>query len=198
MKLTSIISLYKEMKQSEQLRQQFEFSYNGVTADVIFLIDQSPFVLIFGIKSSGEYFEIKIKEGFRVPDFFDPDTFEKVLRIFKIRYDPNHVYRPADFWEAFSSKIPQHARLTKKVTPSSIIHYRRNVEEADKTYFVGFRDNNKLGCQVRNLDKTRKLMGEEAYARCKEENLSTRWTDEQGKDRFEIWRDLLQKHLSPN
>lgn len=192
MKLTNIVNLYIEMRKSNQFRQQFDFTYNEITADVMFLIDQTPFILLFGIKNTREYFEIEMKEGFRVPNYLDPMTFNLIKRIFKIKYDPQHIYKPADFWNAFNSKIPKHVCKTKPAVPSSIAYYRKDVEESNKIYFCGFKDNNKLGQRVRNLEKTRKLMGEKAYQRCKKENLSTRWTDKPSKDLFENWEKLLK------
>ena len=49
--------------------------------------------------------------------------------------------------------------------PKDIIRYTNNVEEKDKIYFCGWRDNTKRGDKVTksNLYKTRKLLDYNAY-----------------------------------
>ncbi|WP_269919649.1 DUF6037 family protein [Mycobacterium sp. Z3061] len=56
--------------------------------------------------------------------------------------------------------------------------YRKNVEEANKIYFVRWLDNNKTGKRVsaENLEKTRKLLSYEAYLMCKTRNISSCWS----------------------
>jgi hypothetical protein len=192
MKLDRLKSLYIEMKEANEDRQQFEFEYNGVLADVFLFIDQQPFIMAFGIKLTQTYFEVPVKPGFIVNGYLDKELLDIIIEEFHIEYNPNHKYSPLDFLQAVNKQIPQTLKETRPVTPRNIAHYHRNVEDADKLYFCGFLDNSKARNKVtnENLIKTRLLMGEEAYQRCKRENLSTKWTDAIGKDKYRQWRKL--------
>lgn len=190
LKLTNIISLYKEMKNLGLLRQQFDFEYNGVMADVFFFIDQQPFILAFGIKLTQSYFELEIHPGFEVHTPFSRKLYNLIIHEFNIHFSPSHKYSPFDFLNAFNNKIPQHLKDTQTIEPYHIANYRRDIEEADKIYFCGFINHSKNHASPENLKKTRLLMGEEAYKRCLDENISTKWTDEIGKDRYKEWKNI--------
>lgn len=179
------------MKAAGLSRQQFDFEYNEVEADTFFFIDQNPFILAFGLKLTRTYFEIEIEsKNLQTADFFTPELYKTICREFHIKYDPNHTYKPIDFLKAINKEVPQHVKNTRKTKPSNMIRYHRDVDEAEKIYFCGFLDNNKAGTKVRNLEKTRLLMGEKAYITCKQENLSTKWTDDPKKDKYNHWEEL--------
>lgn len=192
MKLTNINQLYNEMKENKQPRQQFQIEYNHVLADVFFFIDQTPFVLAFGIVATQAYFELQVSTGFQVIPVFDKEIYDLIIREFHIRYDPNHKFRPLDFLEAINRKLPQHVSATKSVEPRHIAKYHRDIDEAEKIYFCGFISQRKFGRNVsqKNLNKTRTLMGEAAYQRCLKEKISTKWTDEKGADRYRQWKEI--------
>jgi len=65
------------------------------------------------------------------------------------------------------------------VRAQDIAPYRSDIEGADKIYFWGWR-NNAVDEHVRpkNLDKTKKLLGVEAYNFSKKHNVSTKWTED--------------------
>ena len=80
--------------------------------------------------------------------------------------------------------VEQRAVLVSQ-SPSQIHRLRvdSTVEEADKTYFVGWRDNQRWGQNVTpaNLRKTAKLIGVECARMCQERNISTCWSDHPGR-----------------
>lgn len=59
-----------------------------------------------------------------------------------------------------------------------LARYHRDVEEADKVYFERFLPHNGINSNASepNLDKTRRLLGEEIYRACRERNISSCWT----------------------
>ncbi len=195
MKLMNLKQLYEEMRAKQEPRQQFQIVYNGVIADTFFFIDQTPFVLAFGIIMTGAYFELQVQPGFNVTIPFSKKIYNMIIREFHIKYDPNHKYSPFDFLKAINKKIPQHITSTRPVEPRHIAKYRRDIEESNKVYFCGFANQKKYGRHVsqKNLHKTRTLMGEEAYRRCLHEGISTKWTDMEGADRYKHWKDINPK-----
>jgi hypothetical protein len=83
------------------------------------------------------------------------------------------------FLQHFSEQVP-HLLMTKKaVKPHEVARHRRDVDEAEKIYFYGWRNNNTRKEQVSegNLQKTRRLLGEATYLSCKKRNISSCWTD---------------------
>ncbi|MEH7231582.1 DUF6037 family protein, partial [Bacillus safensis] len=67
-----------------------------------------------------------------------------------------------------------------RLVPADIAPYRKIVEEENKIYFYKWitHDGIKSNATTENLEKTRLLIGEEAYRTCKERNISSGWTDD--------------------
>ncbi|MEA4848342.1 MAG: hypothetical protein VB106_14020 [Clostridiaceae bacterium] len=88
MKLTNIVNLHNQMRKEKLYRQRFDFEYNKVKADVFFLIDDSPYILLFGVKTKNIYFEIEMYNGFYINDGVDNDTYDMLLiyNLVKIMY----------------------------------------------------------------------------------------------------------------
>lgn len=62
-------------------------------------------------------------------------------------------------------------------------NYRRDVEEADKKYFMGWVNNNPVRCPnaptKNNYEKTGRLIGWDVARKCRATHVSSRWTDDQ-------------------
>ncbi|ELA6781486.1 hypothetical protein RB979_003740 [Vibrio alginolyticus] len=179
MKLDGIIPLYKSMKTEGIDRYRFDYKSGKAVFDVFFFIDSSPYILLFGVKAENFSFELEVKNGFVIGTNLDNDTYKELCRILGLEYDPNRPFSTWNFFNEFNGKIPQQAIKNNVVSPQDIAPYQSVAEEADKIYFVGWRDNSKWGTNVQpvNLDKTRKLLGEKAYIRCKQKNISSCWSD---------------------
>lgn len=193
--LDNLRNLYNEMVKADEKRQQFMIEYNNVRADVFFFIDSKPFKLVFGIIGTGKFFEINVQRGFSVELPLENTVYRAIIDGFKINSSNSGPYNPKFFFEYINSKFPQTIKATKRAHPASIARYYSNVEEADKLYFIGFKDNTKAGNHVtiQNLEKTLKLMGEEAYKFCSEHNLSTCWSADPNCDNFDKWKTLMNQ-----
>lgn len=177
MRLENFEPLFIAMNQVGEKKQRFTIEYNGVRAHVLFLADVEPFLLIFGIQGTNEYFELEMNQDFEVNSFFAKELYRKLIEIFNIQYDPDHKFTPNDFLSFVNNNVPEF-RNTERVKNSDILRYKRDVEEADKVHFCGWiYHTTKSNAQPPNLDKTRLLMGEAAYKRCCERNISSKWTD---------------------
>lgn len=76
---------------------------------------------------------------------------------------------------SFASKIPTKS-TGRKIQPHEIAIYKRSqISDSTSIYFKGWRHHETDGCVVRNLEKTKKLLGDEAYRFCKEHNISSCW-----------------------
>lgn len=181
LKLDGLAKLYKSMVTQKIERYRFEYKVGKATFDVFFFIDDKPFVLLFGVKTANFSFEIKVEKGFTIDPQLDSSTYKKLCAALGLKYDPQNPFKPFDFFKEFNKSIPSQAVPSQKAEPHDIATYRSDVEEADKVYFLKWRDNTKRGenVQMENLEKTRKLLGEKAYARCKQKNISSCWTDQE-------------------
>lgn len=179
MVLDGLRKLCSSMKSQDMDRYKFNFKYNNVSFDVFFFRDKVPFVLMFGVWVDNFYFEIEVRKGFIISDGMDNDDYNNLLKILKLNPDSNSPFKPKYFFEEFNRSIPPHANINNRPKAHEIAYYKRDVEEANKIYFCGWRDNTIQSEHVsgENLKKTRILLGEKAYQRCIEKNISSRWTD---------------------
>jgi hypothetical protein len=178
MKLDGLILLYKSMKFQDIERYRFEYKVGKAVFDIFFFTDGSPFVLLFGVKAENFSFELEVMPRFVINHQLDRDTYKGLCQVLGLEYKPEHPFSPWNFFSEFNSRIPQRASAHQKAKPQDVALYRSVAEESDKIYFCGWRDNDKRGHEVRNLDKTRALLGETAYQRCRQKNISSCWTDQ--------------------
>nr|WP_309248295.1 DUF6037 family protein [Bacillus nakamurai] len=73
-------------------------------------------------------------------------------------------------------KTVRYLLVNSRVEIHEIAELNPTYEDSEKIYFKGWRDNNIRGKKVRNLQKTRECLGEEAYQICKAYNISSAWT----------------------
>jgi hypothetical protein len=193
MKLTGLSSLFKQMKQDGELRSKIEYRHGRVTFDVLFLIDESPFSLMFGAKGHNVSFEFKVGPGFTVTPTIPNEVYRALCKALGLTFDPTNPFRISTFLEDFSTAVPSLLGTKSKAKPQDVARHRRHVEDSDKIYFCGWRDNTKRSEHVtpKNLQKTRELLGEAAYSSCKARNISTCWTDHED-DEVEVKLELGQ------
>lgn len=164
-------------------RYRFEYKCGKATFDVFFFIDSSPYLFLFGMKAENFSFEIEVKHGFVIDHTLDKETYKRLCEVLGLKYDPERPFSPWNFFSEFNGKIPDKALTAQVAKPHDVAPYKKIIEEEKKIYFVGWRDNYRWDTTVQktNLDKTRELLGERAYKRCKEKNISSCWTDQKNK-----------------
>lgn len=179
MKLPGLSALYKQMKRDGEMRSKIEYKHGIVTFDVLFLIDETPFSLMFGAKGHNVSFEFKVGQGFAVNPTIPNDVYRALCNALGLVFDRENPFRISSFLQDFSNSVPHLLGTRTKAKPQDVARHRRYVEESDKIYFCGWRDNTKRSEHVtaKNLQKTRELLGEAVYLSCKARNISTCWTD---------------------
>lgn len=167
------------MKEQNFDRYRFDYLHGRVEFDVFFFIDETPFILLFGAKEYNLSFEFKVEKGFKVIPYMNNEEYTALCNALSLTYDPNNRFSPKAFLEKFNVQVPKTAQNSGQPKPEQIAKYRRVVEEADKIYFYGWRNNQIRGDKVspENLEKTRILLGNKAYDICKRKNISSRWID---------------------
>lgn len=185
MRLDGLKNLYDDMKRQNIDRYRFNYTYGDGTFDMFFFIDEKPFTLLFGARGENFSFEIKVKKGFKIEVNFDNDIYYNLIGFLNLEYSPGKPFKPAWFFIDFNKHIPNTANIYNIPRPQQIIIYRNDIEEADKMYFLKWRDNTLRGEKVseENLHKTKTILGYRAYEICKNKNLSSCWTDDISKEK---------------
>jgi len=183
MKLEGLIELYKSMKDQDIDRYRFEYKHGKALFDVFFFVDENPFILLFGTKGDNFSFEIQVRPGFQIYTQLDNETYSELCRVLGLEFDPNNPFSPKGFFEQFDQAIPINAKITSRANPHDIAVYRSVAEEEDKIYFLGWRNNDIRSETVSNtnLQKTKDLLGFNAYKCCLSKNISSCWTDDPDK-----------------
>ena len=187
------------MRHTNEFRQQFEFTYNKRNVKVLFLIDIEPYIICFSAKLRQLYFEVSLTKGFTLDTFLDKATYYRLREMFEINDTKTGLFKTADFFKAFNTRIPQSINDTSKVRPDDLWYKRKDVEESDKIFFWRFRlnaSNEHVSCQ--NLKKTEILLGKDARNMCEKHNISTQWTDVSKIDDFDDWKKSLDQRLQEN
>jgi hypothetical protein len=179
MKVIGLSVLYKRMRHDAETRSKIEYQHGPVTFDVLFLIDETPFSLMFGAKGKNVSFDFEVGPGFTVVPSIAKDAYRELCRALGLTFDPANPFSIKRFLEDFSDRVPHLLMTKREAKPHEIARHRRDVEDSEKIYFCGWRDNTKRAEQVsqRNLRKTQRLLGEAAYQSCLKRNISTCWTD---------------------
>jgi len=180
MKLDHLENLYRDMTKLHIDRYRFTYTYGNSTFDVFFFADERPFTLLFGLRGENFSFKIEVQKGFIIKVSFDKDTYYKLIDFLKITSSSKNPFTPKSFLIDFNKHIPKTANVNNIPKPQEILRYRNNIEEAHKIYFWQWRNNTIRGQQVsvENLNKTKQLLGYQAYEICRNRNISSCWTDD--------------------
>lgn len=80
------------------------------------------------------------------------------------------------FLKYVAKRIPTRYSKTK-IQPHEIAKYKqRNIDDAHKIYFCGWKFYEGSERNAKNFEKTKKWLGDEAYEFCKRNNISSCWT----------------------
>ena len=182
--LNSLRLLHRSMNARRIDRCRFPFHRNHKEFDVFFFAGMEPYELMFGLVGGRWSMLVKVLEGYRVDTRLGKEDYAKLCEALGLKYDPNNRFRPKDFFEDLNRAIPREVSRSSEVKPQDVARYFRNVKEADKIYFAGWRshqDPEVRDVTERNLEKTRRLLGEDAYRRCLKYRISSAWTADRRK-----------------
>lgn len=178
MVINNLKHLFKSMKNNNLKRCQFHFSMGKAVFDVFFFIDETPYTLMLGAKGQNFYFEVPVKQGFIIESTLDNNVYTDLCKILGLKFDPDRPFSPKIFFGELDKNIPHSVGNQNVPKPHHVAIYRKNVEENDKIYFTGWLDNTKQSKKVspENLKKTKLLLGNEAFLKCQQKNISSCWS----------------------
>lgn len=174
---TGLRILHQDMRNTGETRVVFPFRYNGKEFSCIFIVDIIPFRLyLTTLGVTPMVFELEIEGEYRVKSYID--DYDKLISYLELKYDPNHIFKPNDFFETLNRNIPP--KFTSRPVYRDVLiiaSKRRDIEEINKIYFCGWYSNPE-GKKVNpeNLEKTRSAFGDEKARICENRNISSCWT----------------------
>lgn len=176
--LTRLRALHRDMRSKRLDRSTFSYRNNRVSVEIVFLIDEHPYALLFGVRGARPYsFELPVYPGYRVPLRFDRHL-RPLLDALGVTWNPASPFSTKLFLQDLNSHIPSYSAA--RDLPTDLLASRSaavDIEEADKVYFVGWiAHNNGRSVSTANLEKTRRLLGGRIAERCERSNVSSRWS----------------------
>ena len=186
--LRNLKTLHDSMRSVRMARALFDWTHNGEVFRVVFITDDpdvdSHMVLMFthgtGRPSFEKPVEVLTGGAYAIRELFfdEPGVFDELRALFRTGRDSGHHLIPKELFEEFDKAIPTSAAQVRRPEPHEML-LRRDVEEADKIYFCGWRTYPTSGRRPspENLWKTRVRCGEVAWKRCVKSHISSRWSD---------------------
>lgn len=182
-RLPALKRLYWRMKRADRMRVQFDYTHpnNGQVFVVMFLADTDPYQLVLATKGLNPFVAIfSINTEFEVdPWVKDVGRLMDLLGVSRApRIPGKSPWRLTQFLREVTASAPKDVGAAKDASPAELARIHRDVDEADKIYFLHFVNHGSSGrhCSLPNLDKTRRLLGESAYKLCRDQNLSSAWS----------------------
>jgi len=172
------VGLGPQMRQRGLQRIRWPYRHSRVSFYVFLFTDDTPWCLMFGAKAYNFAFSVPVHRGYDADPSLAQADHRRLCEVLGLKYDPKNRFSPRAFLEEFDRALPATLPTQSEVKPHDIALYRKDVEESEKIYFCEWRDNTLRGERVSaaDLDKTRQLLGVAAYERCRDKNISSRWS----------------------
>lgn len=182
MRLSGLEPLYRSMARQNIERYRFRYRHGRAVFAVFFFADTRPFELLFGCLGTNFAFTVDVHPGFIIHPYLG-ENYGRLCEVLGLTPNPDNPFSPAAFFTEFDRHIPGVAERAGVPRPEEVVVYRRDVDEAHKVFFCGWRDNTVRGEHVTetNLDKTLKLLGRRARDFCARHNTSSCWTDDRAR-----------------
>lgn len=178
MELPALRVLHQAMRSEHVDRTSFSYRNNQAQLDIVFIVDEAPFVLLIGARSRSPHsFELPVLPGYRVPLLFN-EHLRPLMDALGIQASPASRFKTSLFLKDLNAHVPSAPRGGD--LPTDLLAGRAaaaDVEERDKVYFVGWvAHNDGRSVTDANLDKTRRILGAATMNRCRLSNISSRWS----------------------
>jgi hypothetical protein len=179
MKMHGLARLHTAMQAVPIERTRFRIQHNGLIFEGVFLTDAQPYQFGLACLAHNLVLMIEVTRQYEILAHFG-DQYGAFSAAFKTGADSNQPLKAGDFFREIDAKLPHTVTAKDRARPTDLAIWRSEVEEADKKFLCGWRDNNAYRTQVSaaNLAKTLEWLGQAAHDWCITHNISTRWTHE--------------------
>lgn len=190
--ITSLRTLHASMKEENLESTKFVYSVRkDVVFDVFFNVSISPYVLIFGLKGiEPKVIFIDVFPGYKVDTILNHEQYKLFSSILKIDGSSFKPFRFKNFLEAFNNSIPRNAQRHLYYELTEYLTNRNDIDEAQKIYFLGFK-NNAVGNKVSEKNYKKNCLAFNCIIanNLKDRNISTCWTSNR-----ELSKDIVAEY----
>jgi hypothetical protein len=178
MKLERLALLYRSMSGQGMTKTRFEFRFRNLVFSVVYIAEQFPHELLFGCRAHDLFLVVRVPHDFTIGTYLG-DSYKALLDALGVQPNSNNQFSPNVFFEEFKAAIPQTTTPANIPTITDIASVSRDVEDADKIYFLGWLSHDGIRSRpsASNLAKTKRICGQAAYDTCYRNHISSRWTD---------------------
>ena len=172
--------LYNDMKNKNEIRAIFQFSFNSKKFSCIFLTDIYPYQLsLTPIGSSNLVFEFEIDNNYKTNSYID--TYKNLITYLGLHYNPNYSFKPNDFFAALDKKIP--TNFTTSPRYNQVLKNKlKNMKNSEKIYFCGWKKSPTGRVSKENLEKTKQAFGDKYVKISKKYGISSCWSSDKNKE----------------
>jgi hypothetical protein len=179
MYLEELKKLYISMRENDIDIQKFLISHNGIDFAVTYSLRVEPHTLsLTSLNENRVFVKFEVKKGFYISPCLENEVYKKLANLFRNNIDSFVPFVIKNFLQEIKSSFPSQA-TTNNIpnNPQDVLQGRRDIEEEDKIYFVGWTHHNGRGYSDENLYKTTLAFGQGAREYQIENNASSRWSD---------------------
>lgn len=191
---SNLKSIYNSLVDENESRTVFTFSFNNKDFSCLFIIDIIPYRLILLPLGQTFAIEVQINTDFSASTYIE--NYKMLVKFLELKYDENNKFSPKKMFEVINNNV-----CKNNVNPphySTVIKAERKcrkIEEEDKIFFCGLRNNSKNdSVSPQNYEKTRIAFGDDIANLFKRKNISTRWTDIKNKENLHEINNYLEKN----
>ncbi|MEE1125760.1 MAG: DUF6037 family protein [Acutalibacteraceae bacterium] len=194
LELTNLRVLHKDMKNRGENQAVFNIQINNKYFSCIFITNVTPYYLYLAtVGNTVKTFEFEVVNGYKINTYINKKDFQELCSYLDIKYDINHKFSTNDFFAILNNKIPTiySGKPTRKQLIDTVSKHR-NIEEADKTYFLKFRHLPEgQNVSEGNYEKTRLVFGDKIALDLKSRRISTCWTDDATAENIRLLNHFL-------
>lgn len=167
--------LINDMNANHIEKEHYCFDYNRFRFDVVFSIMNICYEILVAIHTENWGCVLSMNKNYFVE--MNSKDYNDLCRILNLNWRKDH-FNSALFLRLLSENSPRQS-TRQGVDYTELRRYLpyRHVDEEDKIYFCGWNDHQKDRRQARNFDKTEFFLGKAVAEYCRENNISSLWSD---------------------
>lgn len=179
MRMEGLARMHASMLQVGLTRAKFRLRHNHLIFAGLFMADVRPYELALACLGHDFVLIFDVSTSYEVSAYLG-DHYGALAKALGTGSDSGNPLSSSDFLREIDNALPRTVALSDRPSSVDVVHVYRDVEEADKVYLCGWRDNTlrKEHVSDSNLAKTRRMIDQAAHDFCKRHNHSTCWTND--------------------
>ncbi|MDD1795112.1 DUF6037 family protein [Enterovibrio sp. ZSDZ42] len=178
--MTNLKALHQSMLRIKTDMQQFQVKTGSASFDCLFSTRDAPFVLTLTSRgASPKFFRFDVVGGYKIKPYFGED-YSELAALLNSGANTGQKLIPRNFLEQLNSAIPSKANEKNVPPPQEIIRLRPDItEQRDRPYFdtwMYWTQESGRHPSTENLEKTKLVLGRDAWEYSKEMNASSKWS----------------------